>query len=390
MSRPSLAIIVASSLVVVRGAAAEPTAAEPTAAAPAPIITVGGYVEAYYQLHLQAPSNRITNLRGFDDRSRTFTLGNVALDVQATRGPVSARVMLQVGATPATYYLAEPALPGTGSVAASDGALWRHLQTATATWRAPRDVTVDVGLFTSPIGPEVIPVKDDWNQSRSNLFFGLPFYHTGVQVSRPLGGGWTGKLHVYDGWNSVTDNDGAPSIGASASYASPRTSAQLLYLGGVERAAGAPAGTPWRHLVDVIVQRALTDQVSVMVHADAGVERTDLGTSGWYAAAAYGKVALTPRVYVAGRGDAFHETVAARGGVSAGAIFWPTAWVASATATLAYQPADGLSLRLELRHDHAASDAFFGGDVAGDGVGAPFTFNRDHQDTATVGVTAWF
>ena len=40
----------------------------------------------------------------------------------------------------------------------------------------------------------------------------------------------------------------------------------------------------------------------------------------------------------------------------------------SRTATLAYQPADGLSIRLELRHDQTKTHAFFGGDVAGDGV----------------------
>ena len=105
-------------------------ATTPEPAKPGPTITVGGYFEEYYQLSAQNPSNRITNLRGFDNRSRTFTLSNVALDVTGEAGPITGHVVLQVGHTPSTYYLAEPASPGTGSVNASDSELWKYVQAA--------------------------------------------------------------------------------------------------------------------------------------------------------------------------------------------------------------------------------------------------------------------
>ncbi len=35
-------------------------------------------------------------------------------------------------------------------------------------------------------------------------------------------GGWTGKLYLYNGWNSVVDNNGDPSVGVSAAYSSDR------------------------------------------------------------------------------------------------------------------------------------------------------------------------
>ena len=176
----------------------------------------------------------------------------------------------------------------------------------------------------------------------------------------------------------------------SAAYASSKTTAQLLYLGGIERADGAAEGKAWRHLADVLVQHAITDEVRVAAQLDAGLEANDIGTSSWVAAALYGKLARSDHLDAAVRGDYFRETVAEDGGVTAGAIFWPTEWMASATATLAYQPTDGVSVRLEVRHDQAASDVFFGGTVTGDGVTTPFVFNRDYQDTATLGVTAWF
>jgi hypothetical protein len=294
--------------------------------------------------------------------------------------------MLQIGHTPSTYYLAEPTAPGTGSVDASSSELWKYVQTATVTVHGPSAIDVAAGLFTSPIGIEVIPVKDNWNWSRSNLFFGLPFYHTGVQVYRALGGGWTGKLHVYNGWNTVVDNNGSPSAGVSAAYASDRTIAQVLYLGGIERADGAAEGNAWRHLFDAFVQHAITGEIAVAAHGDVGIEANDIGTSAWAAMAGYLRYTVSPTVYLAARGDYFYEQVPA----GASAIFWPVKWMASGTATLAYQPFDKISIRIEYRHDHAAGDAFFGGDVATDPMAMTFIPNRDRQDTATLGATAWF
>jgi hypothetical protein len=317
-------------------------------------VTVGGYVEAFYQWHAQNPETRVTNLRGFDARSRMFTLSNVALDVTGKTGPVTVRVIGQAGLTPQIYYAAEP----------EDGASnWQHVQQATLAVALPHELTVEAGLFPSPIGPEVFAVKDNWNFSRSNLFYGLPFYHTGARVSRPLGRGLTATLAVYNGWNSVVDNNDTPSVSASLSYASPRTTAQLLYFGGIERE------ERWRHLADAYVQHAVTDRVSLMAQVNAGAEPDNT----WLAGALYAKVALSACLYAAVRADAFFED---------GDIFWPTAWLASGTATLAYQPSDHVSLRLEARHDQADDDAFYGG--TGD------VLDRAAQDTVTAGATAWF
>jgi hypothetical protein len=382
--------------------AATPPASEPTpkpAAAPEParpaepakpVVTVGGYVEEYYQLQFQDPSNRITNLRGYDNRNRTFTLSNVALDVKGETGPITEHVVLQVGHTPSTYYLAEPALPGTPSVNASSGELWKYLQAANLTAKAPQDLVIAAGLFPSPIGIEVLPVKDNWNWSRSNPFFGLPAYHIGATVSHPIATGWTGTLHVYNGWNSVVDNNGVPSVALSAAYSSAKTSAQLAYFGGIERPDGAPEGKAWRHLFDALAQTAVTDQLSIAAQGDVGFESNHFGTSWWAAGAAYAKLQLSPELYAAVRGDYFYEKTAANSTGTASAIFWPVSWVAEGTATLAYQPIDHASLRLEYRHDQAAGDAYFGGDVTTDPTTQSFVPNRKSQDTVTLGVTAWF
>ena len=338
-------------------------------------VTLGGYVETFYQLSFAAPSNHITNLRGFDNRERTFMLSNVALDAKGERGPVTTHVILQIGATPTAYYGSEQD--------------WKYIQLATVAYTAG-DAVFDAGLMPSPVGLEVIPIKDNWNWSRSDLFYGLPFYHVGARAAYKLGGGWTGMVHVYNGWNDVVDNNAYPSVGVSASYASDRITGQLLYFGGVERATGAPEGQPWRNLFDAYATVAITDQVSVAGQLDAGVEPNDIGTSGWLAGAVYGKVQLSPKLYAAARADYFREYVADDGAMRAAPIFWPTPWIASGTATFAVQPVDGISVRAELRHDQAKTRAFYGGDVAGDGMTMPYVPNRRAQDTFTLGAVAWF
>lgn len=340
-------------------------------------VTVGGYVEAYVQANLQRPADRVTRLRAFDDRSGALALANAVVDVQAQRGRVRARIALQAGTTGASYYQAEPSLPAAGGAPASDAALWRHLQAATMTIAAPRDITVEAGLFPSPIGLEVIPTKDNWTWSRSDLFFALPFYHAGLNVSRPLTRHLTARLHAWNGWNAALDGNDTPTGGASLAYADATTSAQLLYVAGVERPEGAPEGQPVRHLVDAYVQHAVSDVASVALHVDGGGEAGDLGTSRWLAGAAYGRLALSDTLAVAARVDLVREWT---GGASP--ILLPTRWLGSATTTLAYQPLDGLALRLEYRHDQAADPV-----LVGDAAGQP---TRRQQDTFTVGGVAWF
>ena len=356
------------------GPAPESSMSEPPVAPPAklappePVITIGGYVETYYQLNFRRPSNQISNLRAFDNRERTFTLSNVAIDAKGEHGPLTARVVLQAGSTPSTIYLAEPTHPGTSSVNPSTGELWKYVQLATIAYTTPDKVVVDAGLFPSPIGAEVVPIKDNWNWSRSDLFFGLPAYHTGVRVAAPLGGGWTGMVHVYNGWNSVVDNNPYPSVGVSAGYASTTVTAQVLYFGGIERPAGGPEGKPWRNLLDAYATIAINDKVE----RDRSCGRRSR--------------AERPRTQRLGRRRALRQGAARAHAVRGGAwrllprvgrqrrrhqrscVAFPTPWIGSATATLAYQPADGLSIRLELRHDQAKTPVFFGDDVAGDGV----------------------
>lgn len=387
------ALVVVASVLLTRVAHAQP--ADETAPFEMPKedkpvlkVTPLGYVESFYALNLNFPSNRITNHRGFDNRHNTFSLSNVVLGANAEYGTIAARVILQYGLTPSTYYLSEPTHSGTSAANASSAELWKYLQEANVAWKAPvgRGLLLQMGLVPSPIGIEVFAVKDNWTWSRSNLFFGLPFYHAGIRATYE----WTPELSstfaVWNGWNSVVDNNEEKSIQANVNYKLPNElQLQALYMGGVERATGSMEGPAWRHLFDVIGQYDATPWFSIAAQADYGFEPNRIGAARFWAAALYMRVRPVEKIYVALRADRFTEHLATSGGRSSAPLFWAGAeWVTSGTATLEARPHEHLSVRLEYRHDAAERAIYFGRNVTAD---AP---NARTQDTVLLGATAWF
>jgi Putative beta-barrel porin-2, OmpL-like. bbp2 len=356
-------------------------------------VTLGGYVEAYWAWNFNNPSNFITNYRGFDNRHNIFTISNAVLDAQGTLGPVSTHVALQYGGAPNTYYLGEPVWKATNGAGPSGPSFWQNIQQANLAYIAPvgRGLTLDAGIFLSPIGPEGIAIKDQWNWSRSNLFFGLPFYHSGARATYPLTERLTLSLHIYNGWNSVVDNNIDLSPAASLTYTvTDKMTFNMLYFGGVERQPNAPEGKPWRHLFDTYLMVKPTTWLSTQVHFDGGFEKNNFGTSAWAASAAYLRVQPLPWMYLAARGDVFYERISGNGSGAASPIFWAGApWVSSGTGTLDVRPADNLSVRLEYRHDSAGEALFFKKQVAADAAGNDIP-NARSQNTVTLGATAWF
>ena len=359
-----------------------------------PTVALDGYVEANYSYNFNRPQNGITNYRGYDNRHDTFTLSNAVLGATFDADAFSGRLALQVGHTPSTYYGSEPVSPGAGGAASTDAENFRWIQTAIVGWKAPvgNGLLLQGGVFLSPIGYEGIAVKDNWSWSRSNLFFGLPSYHTGLRASYDFTKRLTATLMVCNGWNSVVDNNFWKSIETQWIYEAvpDMLTVSLLYFGGVERAKESPEGEPWRHLFDLWAQIDATKWLSFALQSDAGFEVTRFGTSSWAANALYGRVQPVSFLYLAARGDVFYEHAASNDDGTAARIFWPGSLVGSGTFTADVRPHPNLSFRVEYRHDAANTDTFFEGRPQGDGVNTPYVPNSSSQDTLTAGATGWF
>lgn len=370
-------LFVPSLLLALSGAASAhtpvPLADDPTT------LTIGGYMEGYWQWNFNQPRNGVTNARGFDNRHNSLTLANVALDAQWSAPRLMGRLTLQHGATPATYYAAEPVAPGSTAANATGPVLWQHVQQANAGVKlgASKALTLSAGTFLSPIGPESMAVKDNWNWSRSNGFFGLPFYHTGAKASWALSEQAALTLGVWNGWNSVVDNNADKSLMLQWTWTDPSLQVSALYFGGVERAPGSAEGRAIRHLLDGHVTWHANAWLSLLGHVNGGVEPNRLGTARWLYAAAYGRVRTAAWLWLVGRIDAFAER--ADGGQR---IFWPVSQLGSATLTADLRPHPQFLCRVELRHDRASGALYH--DRSADQP------DRNQQTTLTVGVSSWF
>ena len=351
-------------------------------------LLLGAYVESFWQWNFNRPQNGLTNYRGFDNRHNSVTVSNVAVDLKWDWQNVLGRVALQVGHTGSTYYASEPTSPGSGGANGSSAELWKYVQQANGGYRFRAfelPLAVEAGIFLSPIGPESMVVHENWHWSRSNLFFGLPFYHTGARATLRVSGPWELALAAFNGWNSVVDNNGHKSLVLQARYApSAALVAAVLYFAGVERPRGAPEGSSFRHMIDAHATAEVAPWLALMGELNGGYEPTLFGAARWAAAAGSLRFTLLRELALALRADLLREWVPADGRGRATPLFFPSAWVSSATATLAYQPADRVSFRLEYRHDHADSAIYFRGPVAVEG-----TTDARSQDTVTVGGTVW-
>ena len=129
-------------------------------------LVLGGYAEGFYQWNFNRPPSGITNYRGFDNRHNSFTIANAVIDAQYEKSGVMARLALQVGHTPNTYYLAEPSSRAdlaTSVVGESDATTWRYIQPALLGCKLPlvRGVLLQAGVLWCPIGPDAMAVRDN-------------------------------------------------------------------------------------------------------------------------------------------------------------------------------------------------------------------------------------
>ncbi len=355
-------------------------------------VTLSGYAEAHYGYDFNAPKGGMSLMRAFDQRSNTFTVDNAVLDVAWQKGPVQGRVGLQVGTTPASYYRPESTLPGTGLNAASSGSLWQNIQQAWIGYKVNESgsIFVQAGIFLSPIGPEVIQVKDNWNWSRSDLFAVLPAYHAGVKFNWQATQAFAVIAMVCNGWNAAVDNNDGKSVVLQALWTTEKVQAGVLYMGGNERNMDAKEGAPWRNLGDAWLTWQVAERFWLMGHVNGGEEQTNQGTATWFGAALYAKAQLAERWFLALRGDTLAEHVATdSAGVVSDPMLIPVKRISSATLTLDWRPTSFLLLRAEGRGDITDGNAFVDGTPNYAASGDPIA-NASKRLTAMLGATAWF
>jgi hypothetical protein len=243
-----------------------------------------------------------------------------------------------------------------------------ELQQAYITARAPIGAGIDfkVGKFVTLLGAEVIESPANWNFSRSYMFnYSIPFTHTGVLASYPLGEFGSATLGVVNGWERVDDNNKAKTILGNITltpFESLSLSSNLVT--GAEQA--GDSNDKRTVISNIVTWTPPVEHLTLMANYDYGHESGVTAASGgeagvnWTGLALYAKYDLTSTWSLAGRWEWFDDKDNVRTGfTSFGGGTPPDIDFQEWTLTSQWNLYEHVLARLEYRHDSADQRVFF-------------------------------
>ena len=194
MRNASLVLTVAAMLCLaaVRAGAQTPAPVESAQPAPAPAtdswhdMTFGATLEAYYQFNGNHPPDRISLLRAYDTRSNTFAIQQATIVTELAPAVDKGR-RFGLRADLMFGQATETVQGGPANEPRPDA--YRHIWQAYGSYVFPvgKGLRTDFGKFASNLGYETNYAKDNDHFSRAYLFNFLPFYHSGLRASLPVG-----------------------------------------------------------------------------------------------------------------------------------------------------------------------------------------------------------
>jgi len=320
-------------------ALAPAVAQQATAAAAASPYTYGGttfsgMAEGYANFNPNSPSTGLNGLQNFDYEANTAQLSFAKVTIDHPAAPVGFHFEIGAGQTFREIHY------GNRDPHWFDHFEQGYISLKPKSWGG---VEVDAGEFVTWAGAEVIESSGDWEVSRSLLFaWAIPYDHTGVRLTAPIGPHITAGVAVVNGWNNVYPINRGKTLGLTFAYAWKNATWTSNYYGGPENA-GTTQG--WRNLYDTEVLVNASSTTSFYVNFDYG-RNSPYGTTlaqHWTGVAGAARHALGKQFAVAGRLEWFDDA----DGFSTGTA----QSVKEATLTGEYKPNPWLLLRAEFRND---------------------------------------
>ncbi|MBM3264436.1 MAG: porin [candidate division Zixibacteria bacterium] len=268
-----------------------------------------GFVDTYYSFNFNRPASRRNQLRNFDVQSHELTLNimEIVLEKPVTEHTRTGfRFDFNLG--PATS-LMHSADPGRNEIS-------KHIQQAYATFALlpGRNLSVDAGIFVTPLGNEVIETADNRNYSRSLLFaYAIPYYHAGVRVQYAASPSIGASMYLVNGWNNMRDNNRGKTFALQATI-QPASPVKIIqtYMTGTEQTGQGSL----RHVFNTILAARISPTVDFSIDGVYGWERYQNGRVSWYGLAGYLTVAPSERWSFSPRLEWFEDRSGFTTGVS--------------------------------------------------------------------------
>lgn len=296
-----------------------------------------------------APSGG-THYRNFDVYHNQFSLALAELSYKRTMGETCLKVDFDFGdITEMTHNTGH----GTDEVS-------KNIGQAVISYspQSIRFLTLNLGKMPTHLGYEVTKAKDNWQYSRSFLFaYAIPYWHQGINATFTIVPDiLTAGFYVYNGWNSMYDNNRGKTLGAQV-VLTPSQYVSFIYngIGGPEQEGKEK---PIKQVHDVIATLSLSNAMAIVADFVIGSEQKAIDTDGdgandtaeWSALQWGLKYSLTPDFYFSSRLESYWDPQGYTTGTSQ--------TLSEATLTGGWKLNPQLETRLEVRRDHSTAAVF--------------------------------
>ena len=262
-------------------------------------VDVHGLADVYIAGNFNSPASGTNQLRAFDSQANAPSVGLLRATLAHAPDPVGFRLDLAAGDLTLAYFRSDPAASRYPALSYE----LSHLEQALVTVKVPvgRGLTLDVGKFGTPIGLEDNESLENWNYSRSFLYFlAEPSYHTGFRATYAPLETLAFTAFWENGWDAnVLEGDGMRSFALAATW-TPKEGMEVAldYTGGLERAPTqlASPALAYRSMFDAYATHEVTREISIAATADYGHDEAARGVW-WWGVGGYARAA--PREWLA-------------------------------------------------------------------------------------------
>lgn len=327
----------------------------PASDPPKPRVEVNAFASATYSFNFNRPASGLNGFRVFDFADRSPKLDVVEVAVQKPcpeRGDWGFRLDLEAGGSIPRVEAANGLFrsPKTGRAGDLD------IQQAFLSYIIPlgSGLRLDAGKFVTPMGYEVIPGYDGYNDlaTQSFLFgYAVPFTHTGLRLGYAISGRLSGQVLLVQGWDDFRDNNSAKSVGAGVTWAP--ASALSISLNGMVGPEQKDNDHNERVVGDLVATWKPVGRISLGLNVDYGYEASALGPGAdavWRGTALYATLALSEKFSIGLRGELFEDRDGARTGLAQ--------TLREITVSPQFKPARFMVVRGDIRLDGSNRKAF--------------------------------
>ncbi len=271
-----------------------------------------GYADVYYAYDFNNPAskNRAEMVNGnthiySHNRSNEFALNNGIIGLQYNKQRVRGAFSYHTGTYVKANYAAEPTI-------------LQNIYEAYVGYQLVDKVWVDVGIFSSYIGPESAISIDDLTLSRSIMADNTPYYETGAKITYTPSDKLTLTGLVLNGWQNIVDHNRNKAIGTQVQW-KPVSNVLLNSSTFIGKEAGAYENTTnivntdslstERLFHDFYTQIDLSKRITLLVAFDMGAQKRRLtsGYNTWYSQNLIFKYTFTRKVSASVRSEYYHD-----------------------------------------------------------------------------------